>query len=100
MARRIIWAPKATLDFLSAIDHIESESPLNARRVAERLLKRIESLATLPTGRPGRVSGTYECRVPRTSHIISFELPNADAIHILRIIHERRNWRENEWPSD
>jgi plasmid stabilization system protein ParE len=98
MARRIIWAPKATKDFLAAIDFIESASLLNARRVADRVLKRVESLALTATGRPGRVPGTFEAYVPRTSLIIAFELPDKGRLHILRIIHVARDWREGEWP--
>ncbi len=99
MARRIIWAPKATRDFLAAIEYIEAESPIDAGRVATRVLKRVESLAVTSTGRPGRVSGTYESYVPRTSLIIAFELPDKGRLHILRLIHVKRDWREGEWPE-
>jgi toxin ParE1/3/4 len=99
MARRIVWAPKASRDFLGAIDFIERESPTAARRVSERILKRVESLSEMATGRPGRVSGTYEIFVLRTSHVIAFELPDKSTLHILRIIHAKRNWPEGEWPQ-
>ncbi len=99
MARRIIWAPKATRDFLAAIDFIEADSKVNGSRVADRLLKRVESLAAMATGRAGRVAGTYEVYMPRTSYIIVFELPDKSTIHVLRVIHAKRNWPEGEWPT-
>ena len=100
MARRIVWGPKATRDFLGAIDFIESDSPQNARRVANRLLRRVESLANMATGRPGRVAGTYEAYVPRSSLIVAYQLPDAATLHILRIIHAKRNGQEGEWPGE
>jgi toxin ParE1/3/4 len=99
MARRIVWAPKASKDFLAAIDFIAADAPANARRVADRVLRRVESLATMATGRPGRVADTYEAYVLRTSLIIAFELPDKSTINILRIIHAKRNWPEGEWPE-
>jgi toxin ParE1/3/4 len=99
MPRQVIWAPKATKDFLAAIDFMEADSAINASRVANRVVKRIESLAQNAIGRPGRVSGTYEASIPHTSLIIAFELPDKSKLHILRIIHMRRNWRTDEWPE-
>ena len=99
MTRRIIWAPKASKDFLAAIDWIEADHPPNAHRVAERVLKRVASLAAVATGRPGRVAGTYESYVPRTSLIIAFQLPDKTTLQILRIIHAKRNWQDSEWPT-
>ncbi len=99
MTRRIIWAPKATRDFVVALDVIEASSAMNARRVADRVLTRIEALAQNAIGRPGRVSGTYEASVRHTSLIIAFELPDKTKLHILRIIHMRRNWGKVEWPE-
>ena len=99
MTRRIAWAPRATRDFLAAIDWIEAEHPVNAQRVAKRVLDRVEGLASMATGRAGRVPGTYEVHVARTSLIIAFELPDKQSINILRLIHAKRNWLEGEWPE-
>ena len=95
MTRGIVWAPKASKDFLAAIDWIEADHPINAHRVAER----VDSLAAMATGRPGRVAGTYESYVPRTSLIIAFQLTDKSILQILRIIHAKRNWQSDQWPS-
>jgi toxin ParE1/3/4 len=100
MARRIIWAPKASRDFLGAIDFIEVESKEYAKLVATRILKRVEALSEMTTGKPGRVVDTYEVYVPRANYLIAYELPDKGTIHILRVIHAKRNRPEGEWPRD
>jgi plasmid stabilization system protein ParE len=100
MSRKIVWAPKATKDLASHIDYISMESPRNAVLASDRIFKRVMSLSSVAAGLPGRVPGTYEAHVPKTSLIICFELPHAGALHILRIIHDARDWPEGTRPED
>ncbi len=100
MPRLVIWSPKARKDFFAHLDYIGSDSLQSAALVRERILSRVDLLANSATGRAGRVFGTYEVYVPKTSLIISFEIPDQKTLHVLRIIHTKRNWPEGEWPQD
>lgn len=49
-------------------DYIAQESPRAASRVAARITEAINGLVSFPLrGRPGRVPGTFELVIPRTS---------------------------------
>lgn len=50
MARRLIWSARAQRDLSDILDHIAAEAPINARRVARRIIGRVESLS----GQPGQ----------------------------------------------
>jgi toxin ParE1/3/4 len=77
-------------------DYILADHPPNAERVSNRILKRVASLSNMATGRPGRVFGTLEVPIPKTSMIICFELPNKQTLNVLRLIDAKRNWPEEE----
>jgi toxin ParE1/3/4 len=98
--RQIVWAPRASKDLFQQLDHISIESVQNAQLVSERVFDRLTLLASMPTGRAGRVFGTYEIHVPKTSLIISYELPDTKTLHVLRLIHGARDWPYGEWPED
>lgn len=100
MSRHVIWAPKARKDLFAHLDYIGSDSLQGAALVRERILSRVDLLGHNATGRAGRVFGTYEVSVAKTSLIISYEIPDQKTLHVLRIIHARRNWPEGEWPLD
>ena len=100
MSRRIVWAPRATKDFFQQLEYISRNSPQNAELVGQRVLDRVAALAHMATGRAGRVFGTYEIHVPKTSMIISYELPDAKTLHVLRLIHAARDWPGGGWPED
>ena len=61
----------------------------------------IHALSATPTGRKGRVGGTYEKVVRGMPYIIAYALgdePMGDeTITILRVIHGARDWREETW---
>ena len=97
--RHIVWSEEALDDFQSAIFFIAKESPRAAELIADRLEQAINSLADMPTGRPGRVGGNYERFVQHTPYIIAYTLSDA-AVRITRIIHASRDWREGEWPAE
>ena len=44
----IIWAPQAFADLESLLDYIARSEPATARRFGQKVLDRIESLATFP----------------------------------------------------
>jgi toxin ParE1/3/4 len=97
--RAIEWSSDALEDFDAAIGYIAIDSEAAATAVADRLFDAVESLADLPTGRQGRVKGTYEKFVPRTSYIVAYAMTGR-TITVLRIIHASRDWRADEWPGE
>jgi toxin ParE1/3/4 len=89
--KQLVWTSAARADLDSIAEyHAETD-----RRVGEVLIRRIEEtaakLARRDTGRPGRVAGTREKSVSKTSHIIVYEI-HGDLLFIFRIVHTARNW--------
>lgn len=97
--RDIVWSDEALDDFDSAIHFFARDGTRSAHLVADRIEQAIDSLADMPTGRPGRVQGTYERVVQRGPYIIAYTLSDA-AVRIARIIHSARDWPEGEWPAE
>jgi toxin ParE1/3/4 len=98
VTRRVIWSRAALDDIKAQVAHIAADNPDAARRVATAMRAAGTALATIPTGRPGRVAGTYEKSVSGLSYIIAYMLPGADTVAILRIIHTSRDWPTGQWP--
>ena len=75
-----------------------------AEAVASRLHEVIASLAELPTGRPGRVTGTYEKIVTGLPYIVAYGLgvdpDGAAVLSVLRLIHGARDWARDRRPED
>lgn len=99
MTRRIEWSAEAGRDFVNAMGYIALENEAASRRVAFRILTAIDHLGDQPTGRPGRVKGTYEKVVQKTSYIIAYSL-TATSVNIVRIIHAARDWPDDGWPTE
>lgn len=95
---RIAWSQSALADFARAISYIAERDASAARLVAGRIDRAVRQLAEMPTGRPGRVHGTYEKPVLRTPYIVAYAVDER-GITILHVIHGRRDWREGEWPA-
>lgn len=101
--RPVLWSRHAHEDFLGIIGYIAPDNPTAARTVANRIDQTVRALAATPTGRKGRVSGTYEKPVRGMPYIIAYALGDDPSGHetvtILRIIHGARDWREESWPA-
>jgi plasmid stabilization system protein ParE len=74
-------------------------SPQNAIIVGDRVEKAVALLQQIPTGHQGRVTGTYEKRVQKTSLIIVYTLQNKADLTIVRVIHTAQNWKDESWPE-
>ena len=101
MTRGVEWSRDALDDLKAQIATIAGENPAAAQRVADRLRDTGDALGEMPTGRPGRVAGTYEKSVTGLRTIIAYALtPREDReiVSILRVIHTSRDWPNNEWP--
>ena len=102
MTRRVVWSRAAAADFDGVIDYLNRKSPAAAHRVATQLFAATRRLGAYATGRPGRVSGTYEKVLRGLSYIVVYSIDRSTApeeIVVLRVIHGARNWPEGEWPS-
>lgn len=103
MTYRVKWS-KSALDALDDIAaYIATDNPKAASAIADALFSAAIRLAEFPTGRLGRVEGTYEKSVSNVPFIIAYHKHEDKAgkkrITILNIIHTARNWPEGEWPQ-
>jgi plasmid stabilization system protein ParE len=100
--RRVVWSAEARRDYLDILRHIARDNPDAAERVVDAIENTGKRLGELPTGRPGRVTGTYEKSVPRLPYIIAYSLTTQggqEVVAILRVIHTSRRWTSEEWPD-
>jgi plasmid stabilization system protein ParE len=91
-------------EFDRLIAYIAADRPKAAARVADRIDAACSGLGAALTGRPGRVSGTYEKVVSGLPYIVVYALDPAHAkdapVTILRVIHGARDWPPGGWPTD
>jgi plasmid stabilization system protein ParE len=101
--RDVVWSDSALDDVDALAAYIAADNPRAALRVLDRIEETIDNLAHMPTGRPGRVAGTYEKPVRNLPYIIAYALQptpvRAARVVILRVIHGARNWPEGGWPA-
>ena len=103
MTRRVIWSLVSRADLVRIGRAIAHDNPSASRSVIARLRAAGEALGDKATGRPGRVSGTYEKVLPGLPYIIAYELIQqgaGEAVAILHVIHTRRHWPAEDWPLD
>ena len=101
MKRPVTWARTALDDIKEQVAFIAQDNPAAARRVADRLRDTGAALGDMATGRPGRVTGSYEKSVSRLPYIIAYELrpiAGRESVVILRVIHTSRDWSDEDWP--
>jgi toxin ParE1/3/4 len=97
--RGVLWSRDALDDLKAQLVHISKDSPGAARRVVERIRSSAGGLGDFATGRPGRVTGTYEKPVGGPPYVIAYTLTEhrgREAVVILRVIHAARDWRDDE----
>lgn len=102
MTRAVRWSRDALDDIKTQVAFIARDDQAAAMRVADRIGDAGEALGKRPTGRPGRVSGTYEKSVSRLPYVIAYALAERagqEFVVILRVIHTARNWPREGWPE-
>ncbi len=102
MNRDVQWSRDALDDLAQQIAWIAADNPAAARRIATRLRQVGDQLGDLATGRPGRVTGTYERSVTGLPYIVAYAItrrPDGETVSILRVIRGARNWPEETWPD-
>lgn len=88
----IEWSIFARADREAIFDYIEVDSPRGAIAVDERIQTSVESLRQFPEmGRQGRIEGTRELVISRTSYISVYRL-TGDTVRILRVLHSAQQW--------
>ncbi|HEX2460413.1 MAG TPA: type II toxin-antitoxin system RelE/ParE family toxin [Vicinamibacterales bacterium] len=89
---RVRWTTDAADDLERICDYIAQDRPDSARRVAQSVVERIDSLETFPRlGRVGRVYGTREIAFPPLPFVAIYEL-REEQIIVLRILHGAQRW--------
>ncbi len=100
--RDVVWADVALDDMDSLAEYIAADNRTAALKVLDRIERTVENLSHAPTGRAGRVAGTYEKPIRVLPYIIAYALQRrpkgVERLVILRVIHGARNWPEGEWP--
>ncbi len=101
--RRVVWSINALDELDGIVAYITQDNHIAANKVADIIEQSIHDLAAMPTGRKGRVTGTYEKVVSGLPFIVAYALGNEprghETITILRVIHGARDWREESWPE-
>ena len=100
MNRRVAWSIDAVDDLGDVFEFVAESDPAFARRLIERIEIAGNRLGTHATGRPGRVSHTYEKSLPELRYIIAYEVDEEPGVlNILRVIHTSREWLPGTWPA-
>ena len=98
--KRLSWADDALADLEEQIAFIARDDPRSAALVAGRIDAAVRKLLARSIGRPGRVAGTYEKSIDKTSLIVAYELLDAgETLAILRIMHAARDWKPGKFPD-
>jgi plasmid stabilization system protein ParE len=93
--RPVIWSAEARDDYFDILRYIADDNPVAAERVVDAIEKAGNDLGQHATGRPGRVTGTYEKSVTRLPYVIVYALAmhqGRESVVIVRVIHTSRDW--------
>lgn len=89
---KVVWLRRALTEHRSLVAFIAADNPRAAVEQGDRIVAAANALSDNPDrGRPGRVAGTRELVVPRTSHIIVYRTARG-RIEILRVLHGAQRW--------
>lgn len=102
MTRPVQWSRAALDDLKGQIAYIAKGDPGAASVVADRIRDGCTALGRVPTGRPGRVAGTYEKSIARLPYVVAYaitETLDGEVITVLRVIHTARDWPHGAWPT-
>ena len=91
---KVSWTQWATNQWLEPFEYLERENSSEASRIANSVLETIAMLAAHPyAGRAGRIGGTREFAVPRSSFVIGYDLDQRqNVLRILTVYDGRRRW--------
>jgi len=88
----VLWSESSVRQLQEAFDFRAGESSGMAIATRRRILETARRLGQMPySGRTGRVSGTRDAVVPRTPHIVVYQV-GAKSVEVLGIWHGARLW--------
>jgi toxin ParE1/3/4 len=89
----IRWSDEALEDLRSLQADIAKDNTAAAKKIAMAIVEAVEiNLPVNPQmGRPGRVSGTRELVIAKTSYIVPYRI-KLGVIQVLRVYHGARRW--------
>ena len=102
MTRPVIWMPEALADIREVLLYLAAHDVDHALHLVDQIEAAGDKLGELPTGRPGRVEGTFEKSLTRLGYIIAYDLDGSSPtgeVHILHVIPAARNWKPGGWPD-
>lgn len=102
MKRSVVWSRAARADLHDVVAYIAEDNPAAARRVAGAVTAAAHALGDTPSGRPGRVAGTYEKVVRGLPYLLAYAIdarPVREQVVIVRLIHGARDWTPESWPE-
>lgn len=101
MTRSVKWMPDALEELGQILEYVALDDPDLALRLIGKIEAAAARLGDLPTGRPGRVNGTYEKSLPALRYIIVYAMDQTPdgTLDILHVIHAARNWPRGRWPN-
>ena len=84
--------PRAVSDRDALIDYISQDSVIAALDQGDRIMEAVKRLASHPAmGREGRIQGTRELVVSRTSFVVIYSV-GKDRVEVLRALHGAQIW--------
>ena len=98
MSRPVRWSTDALTDFTDQVAHVATHNYPAARRMTDVLDATAQALGDVPSGQPGRVTGTYEKSVTGLPYILAYAIVE-DTVVIVRVIHTSRDWPAEGWPD-
>lgn len=95
---KLVWLPLARRLRFAQLDYIAERNPRAAMRVDDEIEQQADYLQEHPDmGRAGRVKGTRELVIQRTSFILVYRVrPRAKCIEVLRVLHGAQQWPPGE----
>ena len=91
MARAVIWSPAARVDLREIEAYVAARSPLNARRVIEKIRETADNQRDFPYS--ARMIPEFQDPARRETFVYQYRLMyrvEPDHIRILRVVHGRR----------
>lgn len=88
----IEWKSLAQKDLFEIVSFVANQNPKAAYNVLQEIKEQVEMLAQYPQlGRHGRVPGTRELVIVRTSYLVPYQI-SGKKIRVLRVLHGARKW--------
>ena len=90
----LVWSARALEGRHAQLDYIAADNFAAANEVDREIERQTKRLIEHPElGRPGRVAGTRELVIQRTSLIVVYRIrPRGRRIELLRVLHGAQRW--------